>query len=104
MSDAENLLMLYIRESGLPEPIREYRFHPTRKWRFDFAWKEKKLAVEVEGGQYIRGRHNRPVGYERDCEKYNNAVMLGWKVLRFTPSMIYSGDAINCIEILYRMV
>jgi very-short-patch-repair endonuclease len=62
-----------------PRPEREYRFHPTRRWRFDFAWPAEKLAVEIEG----RGRHQTFIGFRNDCEKYNAALLLGWRVLRF---------------------
>lgn len=30
--------------------IEEYMFHPTRKWRFDFANPDKMVAVECNGG------------------------------------------------------
>lgn len=73
-----------------PMPETEYRFHPTRRWRFDFAWPDDKVAVEIEGGVWTRGRHTRPTGYMGDLEKYNEAVKLGWKVLRYTPSMLSS--------------
>jgi len=74
---------------------QEWKFHPTRRWRFDFALPDKMLAIEVEGGIYSYGRHNRPQGYIQDMEKYNEASQLGWKVLRFTPQQVKSGDAIN---------
>lgn len=70
------------------EPVREYKFHPSRKWRFDFAYPEQFIAIEVEGGIWIGGRHIHPLGFEKDCEKYNEAAKLGWKVYRITPSMI----------------
>jgi very-short-patch-repair endonuclease len=57
----------------------EYRFHPSRRWRFDIAFPSRKLAVELEG----RGRHQTVVGYRNDCEKYNAAIELGWTVLRY---------------------
>ncbi len=72
------------------EPEREFRFHPERKWRFDFAWPDHKVAVEVEGGQFSVGRHQRLSGFEADCDKYNSAALLGWAVLRFTSRMIYT--------------
>ena len=77
---------------------REYRFHPVRRWRFDFALPERRLAVEVEGGTWTGGRHTRGSGFEKDCEKYNQAVLLGWRVLRFTPGAIKSGEALTTIE------
>lgn len=66
------------------KPEREYRFHDTRKWRFDFAYPDKKLAIEVEGGVFVNGGHNRGVIYTQNCEKYNQAALLGWTVLRYT--------------------
>jgi very-short-patch-repair endonuclease len=69
----------------------EYKFHPTRKWRFDIAIPRKKIAIEVEGGTWVLGRHNNPTSFEKELEKYNAAVCLGWRVLRFTPGMIKKG-------------
>lgn len=73
----------------------EYRFHPTRKWRFDFAWPEMMIAVEIEGGTWAGGRHSRGKGFEKDCEKYNEAAILGWTVLRFTTRQVTSGVAVE---------
>lgn len=80
--------------------VREYSFHVERRWRFDFAWPARKLAVEVEGVTYGEkgGRHQRAAGLEGDCEKYNAAVLLGWRVLRFTPRQIKRGEALPVIE------
>lgn len=65
--------------------IKERMFHPSRKWRFDYACPRYKLAVEIEGGAFIPGggRHNRGQGFINDCEKYNAAVVLGWKLFRY---------------------
>jgi very-short-patch-repair endonuclease len=98
ISNPERLLLLHLRAAGLPEPVREYRFAPPRRWRFDFAWPAAMLAVEVEGGSWIHGRHVRGRGFEADCEKYNAAVLLGWRILRFTPAMVEDGTAIYAIE------
>lgn len=92
-SHLEELLAIELRSLGLPAFKREYRFHSSRRWRFDFAWPDQMLAVEVEGGTHMRGRHNRPAGYERDCEKGNAAACAGWRVLRFTGRMVRSGAA-----------
>ena len=82
----------------LPVPEREFGFHKTRRWRFDFAWPEKKLAVEVEGGTWAGGRHVRPAGFEQDCEKYGEAAILKWSVLRVTSKMVNDGRALQMIE------
>lgn len=62
---------------------QEYKFHATRKWRFDFADPENKVAVEIDGGVFAGGRHTRGVGFRADCEKINAAAVLGWRVLRY---------------------
>ncbi len=64
-------------------PESEYRFHPERRWRFDFAWPTDLVACEMEGGVYAQGRHVRPQGFINDLEKYNAATELGWKVFRY---------------------
>ena len=102
MSALEELLERHIRLTGLPAPEREYRFHSGRRWRFDFAWPLRKVAVEVDGGIYSRGRHVRGSGFERDAEKRNAAVMAGWRVLHFTPRLVKTGQAIQAIESLMR--
>ena len=74
--------------------VREFRFHETRKWRFDIAWPREKVAVEVEGGAWVSGRHNRAAGMIEDCRKYAEAAVDGWAVLRVMPEHIRSGEAI----------
>lgn len=66
-------------------------------WRFDCAWVEQQIAVELEGGTYTRGRHTRGAGYSSDCAKYNAAQLHGWIVLRFTADMLHD-DSARCIE------
>lgn len=97
ISVGEETLMLHLRADNLPEPVREYRFDSERRWRFDFAWPNLLVAVEVEGGTRASGRHNRHAGFEADCEKYNHAVLAGWRVLRFTTEQVKSGWALNLI-------
>jgi len=95
-SQGEECLKQQIRALGLEEPIAEFRFHETRMWRFDFAWVDKRLAVEVEGGVYSGGRHTRGKGFEGDCEKYAEAALDGWTVLRFSTKQV-----LNCMAIKY---
>ena len=96
--DHGEALMFQLQLAGLPLPEREFLFHKRRKWRFDFAWPDLLIAVEVEGGVFSGGRHVRGQGYESDCEKYNEAQLIGWMVLRFTPGMIKRGKADQVIE------
>ena len=95
-------LVLQIRAVGLPRPVEEFRFHPTRKWRFDLAWPDRKLAVEIEGGAWSHGRHTRGKGFTRDCEKYAEALCLGWRVLRVTTGMVNDGTALGYVERLLK--
>ncbi len=82
------------------QPLRdEYRFHATRKWRFDFAHLEAKVAVEIEGGIWNQSRHTKTVGYIKDCEKYNTATFHGWSVIRL-PSHWITEETLRLIKTL----
>ena len=91
-------MALSIRAHALPEPDCEFVFHKGRKWRFDFAWPGIKLALEYEGGQFGKSRHRSPMGYKRDCDKYNAAQMAGWVVLRVVRSHYDSGEWIELLK------
>lgn len=103
--------------AGYPEPVRELRFaretHRTktgrpRQWRFDFAWPDAMVAVEIEGGQGMMrpcpkcgerirmgGRHQTASGFVEDCEKYLAAAELGWQVLRFPSAWVKGGTVLE---------
>ena len=83
---------------GLPDPEAEYRFHPSRKWRFDLSWPAYKIALEQDGGIWTKGRHIRGAGFIKDLEKMNHAALLGWRVFRFTPQQVRRGEAKAMIE------
>lgn len=113
-----------IEASGLPSPTRELRFAPPRRWRFDLAWPDHMIALEVDGGTYGRsvkcnhcgqivkrrtktgklisvregGRHNTGKGHEKDAEKRNAAALLGWRVLTVIPGWIEDGRALALVE------
>lgn len=110
VSEAEETMAWQIKVAGLPTPQREYRFFPARRWRFDFAWpfesvrsdKARPVALEVEGGSWVNGAHNRGKHFASDIEKYNAAGMLGWLVLRVTPDMVTDGRALTLVETALR--
>lgn len=85
-------------QAGIAIPAYEYRFHPSRKWRFDCAWREQMIALEIEGGIWSQGRHTRGAGFLGDMEKYNAAVLLGWRVLRTTPQTL--ADGVKSVRLL----
>jgi very-short-patch-repair endonuclease len=99
-------LARHIELAGLPTPERQHRFAKDlgRQFRFDFAWPDRKLAVEVDGATFMLrrsskqrgrlvpvGRHNR----REDLQRANIAARLGWMVLRYTPDMVFKGEAIR---------
>ena len=98
--DYPAILAFQLRALGLPEPVMEYKFHPTRKFRFDLAYPHRKppLAIEVDGGIWTRGRHTFGTGFEDDCRKINAAQLLGWIVLRYSTGMVTSGEAAADLE------
>ncbi len=91
-------LAVLCRALKLPEPVSEFRFHPTRKWRLDHCWPDRKLAVEVQGGIFSQGRHVRGAAMLKEFEKLNTAAAMGWRFLYFTPSQIADGSAMSVIE------
>ena len=97
-SQLEAELALQIKALGLPEPIREYQAIKGRKFRFDFAWLEHRLLVEVNGGTYTKGAHSTGQGIARDYEKANLATLDGWRVLMFDVKSVKSGEAVEVIR------
>ena len=97
-SAPEETFAVHLRGHELPCPQREHRFHATRRWRFDFAWPARKIAVEIDGGMWSGkngGYHNSPAGFAADCEKLNAALEDGWRVYRYTPAQVRSGRAVE---------
>lgn len=99
MSELQQELLEMMLEEGLPLAEMEYRFAPPRLWKFDLAYPDRKLAIEIEGGTWVRGRHITPSGYARDCEKYSIAALLGWTVVRVTSDMVHNKKAIKLVQI-----
>lgn len=85
---------------GLPEPKREYKFHPTRKWRIDYLFEAngRRVALEVEGGVWTGGRHTTGKGFMGDMEKYNAISTAGIVLLRTTPDRLMTAETIEMIK------
>ena len=92
-SRLESRFLFLWRVAGGPGLEREVRFHPTRRWRADFAHLPTRTLIEIEGGIFMRkgGRHNRGTGYAKDAEKYLEAAIHGWTVLRLTEKQLEIG-------------
>lgn len=80
------------------ECVKEFKFHPKRRWRFDYAIPEHRIALEVEGGVWTNGRHTRPQGFLGDIEKYNTATLMGWRVFRTTPDDLLRTATLNLLK------
>lgn len=80
-----------------PDVIAEHKFHPTRRWRFDWALPAIMIAFEFEGGVFVQGRHSRGLGLSADAVKYNTAQLMGWRVFRFTSAHV-TGHAKEILE------
>ena len=120
--DLPGLLAAQLMLVRLPAPDREYRFAAMiaggtgkglrarlqaagiQDWRFDLAWPSLRIAVEVDGGGFVAGRHSRGAGMESDCAKLSTAVSRGWRVLRVTPRQVKDGRALQWIEKLMAQV
>ena len=100
---ATRFLVLW-KVAGGPELVAEHAFHPTRKWRFDFACKAARCAIELDGGAFLQfgGRHGRGMGMVKDCEKYRAAADLGWRIWRFTTKCI-TNEAVAMTAQSFRM-
>lgn len=92
--DYSPILEMQLKALGLPFPEKEYQFHKPRKWRFDFAWPRYMLALEVEGGIWMKrgGAHRHPLNFLLDLDKYNQAAIDGWRIIRVTPDMLTTED------------
>ena len=86
-----------------PKLETEYQFCPGRRWKFDFAHRATLLAFELEGGVWSRGRHVRPIGFIKDCEKYNAATLLGWRVFRIPAPLLTTDYIVHIKQHLFGM-
>jgi hypothetical protein len=83
---------------------RQYKFHPERRWRLDFAAVDVLVGVEVDGSVFAAengqtaGRHSRGKGIVEGYQKKNAAAELGWLILCYGPPQIRSGEAAMQVE------
>jgi len=104
MSHLEDTLESQLALAGLPAATREYRAIDGRKFRWDFAWPEYGLLVEVQGGTWGKGAHSTGAGISRDTEKLNLASLDRWFVMQFTPDQIRAGKALRWLQAFFEQV
>jgi len=104
MSQLSNELFAKLEKGGVPAPEFEYAFAPTvdgksvRRWKFDAAWPDHMVAVEVDGGTFAGGRHTRGQGHAQDAVKRNVAQCLGWTVIVLTGRDKFKGRAARAVQ------
>ena len=92
-SELEATMAFQLDAAGFGSYECEYRWHPTRRWRADFCFDVDRVLIEVEGfGHHYLSR------YLPDIEKYNEAAILGWTVIRVTGNMVNDGRALQVVE------
>jgi hypothetical protein len=96
-SELEMILENRLERAGLPLGVTQHRFVPGRQFRFDRAYPDRMVAVEVQGGTWSQRGHARPSMIQRDCLKLSLAAALGWRCLPLTRAMIEDGTAVELI-------
>ena len=72
--------------------------YKTLRYPGHYAWIEQRVALEVEGGVWTRGRHTRGSGYVKDLEKYSEAAAQGWRLVRVTPDQLCTLETIELLK------
>ncbi len=94
-------LLFDMRAYKIPEPVKEWPFAAKigRRWKVDLAYPSHAppIAIEVEGGQWVKSRHRTGTGFAADMDKYNRLALMGWLLLRFTTSHVTEGTAVPVI-------
>ena len=116
MSDKKGLILQAIKihnmtegneQHQVPMPTnrggKEYRVVPNRRWRFDFAYPDLRIGIEVHGAIWARGGHTRGSGFIKDREKMNEAQLAGWLVLEF-PIPTIENNPFDCVEMIARAI
>lgn len=93
-----NPFQAFCEAKGWACPIPEYRFAPLRRWRFDWAFTDHKIAIEIQGGIFKAGRHVRGAAMLKEYDKLNEAAILGWRIIFLTPKQFEGGEVFAILE------
>jgi REase_MTES_1575 len=77
----ETRFLQLVRSAGLPEPVPQFEIGlgGGAAARVDFAYPERRVAIELDGAAY----HSGEVAERRDRRRDNRLGAMGWRVLRF---------------------
>ncbi len=80
---------------------KEFKFHDTRKFRFDYCIPKKSIAIEYEGIFSSKSSHTNVMGYSANLDKYNLATLHGWRLLRYSAInyMNFGGDIQKLLQL-----
>jgi hypothetical protein len=94
----DSIFLAALKQADIHNPEAELRFAPPRRWRFDYAWPDCKLALEVQGGIWTGGRHSRGAAMVKEWEKLNTAAIQGWRIIYCQPSDLTKPETIQTIR------
>lgn len=97
MKHNPKVVTAFLASFGIPEPQYEFRFHVSRRWRFDLAWPKRGVALEIQGGIWTQGRHSRGAAMLAEWEKLNTAAGLGWRILYCQPKELLKQEMAHTI-------
>ena len=80
-SELEERFLAICDRHGLPRPNVNTRIEGSE---VDFAWRDARLIVEVDGHAY----HRSPSAFENDRARDVTLAVAGWTVLRFTWAQV----------------
>lgn len=118
MKHNPKVVAAFFKSHLIPYYQTEFKFHPTRKWLFDYVWigctcsgefhhgkscgmaclENARLALEVEGAVWTGGRHTSGAGFVKDMEKYNEASAMGYRLIRCQPKDLLTKATADLIK------
>lgn len=97
--DYKAFFLQQLKLRGFPIPEAEVMFAKPRRWRWDFAYTDRKIAIEYQGGIfYSKQGHNSIKGLRRDYEKFTEGSLRGWVIILIDAETVRSGQAVLWVE------
>lgn len=98
----QQIVTAYFCEFGIPAPIFEFVHIPSRRFRLDLCWPDKKIGIEVQGGIWVQGKHGRGSGIRKDMDKRNLQILSGWRVFEVEPRELLSQKTIDMVKAIWQ--
>ena len=88
LSKHELLFVSLLKEAGATRLATNFKFDSERQWLLDIVQEDSKTAIEIDGGGFAYGGHNRGRQMAWDYEKRNAALLQGWWVFQLTGQQV----------------